>query len=76
MLDDLAATLLVQVIAFLFLHSFKITVNSINFASQCWQLQVLYNFANDALEKVCRKPNDLAICVILFMCSESKNLLF
>lgn len=48
-LNDLAATLLMQVMLFLLLHSFKMTVNSINGASQCWPLQVLYNFANDAL---------------------------
>lgn len=50
MLDDLAATLLVQVMSFfLHLHAFKMTVNCANVASQSWQLQVLYDFANDAL---------------------------
>lgn len=48
MLDDLAVTLLVQLMSFLFLHSFKMTVNSVNIAYRCWLLQVLYDFVNDA----------------------------
>lgn len=35
MLDDLAVTLLVQLMSLLFLHSFKMTVNSVNIAGCC-----------------------------------------